>query len=243
MPSIVWGRDAQEAYDNPYEYDAQEQFLREARKFLEDLNLRLDIYTLQYHRDDTSLEKATWMLSLDLIDALAACAELLAERRHRPAARLFRDCVETIDLLKVLHSGTPRALKTLTRWYQNDTPSHRESREYLLEVEGQAAADQRKTFFQQLSKFTHRTYLALHDSFSLGRDDLLVHDSHSMGLLVSPQAISSYLAVLANLILQATQCLADSKILPQDRINAALITSLEEHTVPRRFTPRERRSN
>src|SRR6266446_2414524 len=238
MPSIVWGRHPQEAYDNPYEYDAQEQFLREAKKLLEDLNVRLDFYTLQYHRDDTSLEKATWMLSLDLIDALSECAELLSEKRHRTAARLFRDCVETIDLLKVLHSATPRATKALERWYLNETIPHRESRAYLLEVEGEAAAKQRKAFFDELSKFTHRTYRALNHSFSLGRDDLLVHDSHSMRLLVLPQTIASYLAVLSDLILQAMQCLSDTKILPIEHLTYALATSLEDHTVPRRFPAR-----
>ncbi len=235
MPSIVWGRHPQEAFDSPYEYEAQEQFLREAAKLLEDLNIRLDAYTLQYHRDDTSLEKATWMLSLDLVDALSECADLLADKRHRVAARLFRDCVETIDLLKVLHSETPKAAEALSRWYMNDTIPHRECRKYLEQVEGEDVANQRKVFFNELSKFTHRTYKVLNHSFSVGRDDLLVHDSHSMRLLVLPQTMASYLAILADLILQSLQCLNETEILPTDQLKYALATCLEEHTVPRRF--------
>lgn len=30
MTSFIWGRPPQEAYENPYEYEAQEQFSREA---------------------------------------------------------------------------------------------------------------------------------------------------------------------------------------------------------------------
>ncbi len=30
MTSFIWGRSPQEAYENPYEYEAQEQFSREA---------------------------------------------------------------------------------------------------------------------------------------------------------------------------------------------------------------------
>ena len=236
MPSIVWGRHPQEAYDNPYEYEAQAQFLRESRKLLRDLNTRLDHYTLQYHRDDLSLEKATWMLSLDLIDALAECVDLLAEKRHRPAARLFRDCIETIDLLKVLHSGIPKATKVLAQWYQNKTIPHREARAHLQEVEGEVSAKQRKVFFDQLSKFTHRTYRALNHSFSLGGGDLLVHDSHSMGTLVLPQTIASHLAIVADLILQAVQCLNETRIISTDHLTYALATTLETHCVPRRFS-------
>jgi len=238
VPSIVWGRHPQEAYENPYEHEAQEQFLREAKALLEDLNLRLDYYTLHYHQDDRSLGKATWMLSLDLVDALLESAELLKEKRHRLAARLFRDVVETIDLLAVLHSGVPRAASTLEQWYKNVTIPHRESRAHLREVEGELAAKQRKAFYEELSKFTHRTYRALLDSYSLGRDDLLVHDSHSMRILVLPQAIASYLAVLADLIIQATRTLAETSAIPPEGLAAAWENSLEVHTVPRRFMMR-----
>jgi len=235
MPSIVWGRHPQEAYDNPYEYEAQDQFCREAKALLADLNIRLDQYTLHYHRDDQSLGKATWMLALDLVDSLLECAELLREKRHRPASRLFRDAVETMDLLKVFHSDTERGRKALDAWYQSKTIPHRESRAYLREMEGVDVANERRKFYDELSKFTHRTYRALMHSFSLGRDDLLVHDSHSMNVLVLPQTIAAYLAILADLIIQSSACLQESKALLPYEVDAAWVTSLEENTIPRRF--------
>lgn len=235
MPSIVWNRDPQEAYENPYEYGAQEQFLREALALLADLNVRLSDYTLQYHRDEKTLAKATWMLSIDLIDALTECAHLLKLKRHRVAARLFRDCVETIDFLKVLHSGTPASTDVLAKWYSNTSPTHRESRHYIKQTKGAAVHDQRNLFYQQLSKFTHRSYRALLDSYSLGRNDMLVHDSYSMGLLASPQAIASYLAVLAALIFEAVNSLGETQILSLDNLNLAIQSSFEVDIVPRRF--------
>jgi hypothetical protein len=235
LTSIIWGRHPQEAYDNPYEYEAQDQFLREASALLDDLNIRLDQYTMEFHLDDKSLEKARWMLALDLVDSLAECARLLKEKRHRAAARLFRDTVETIDLLKVLHSKTAKAESTLQKWYDNESIPHRESRMYLQEIEGQEVAMQRKKFYEELSKFTHRTYKALSHSYSLGSGDMLVHDSHSMGLLVLPQTIASYLAILADLIQQATDCLGAIAAIPPEHIWCAWLTSLEDHIVPRRF--------
>jgi hypothetical protein len=34
MPSIAWGRQPNEARTNPYEYEAQDQFVREAKALL-----------------------------------------------------------------------------------------------------------------------------------------------------------------------------------------------------------------
>lgn len=236
MPSIVWGRHPQEAYDNPYEYEAQEQFLRECKALLEDFNIRLDFFTLQYHRDERSLGKATWMLSLDLVDTLIECAELLQDKRHRPASRLFRDAVETIDFLKILHSGMPRVETALQKWFENTTLRHADCRAYLRDIEGEQSSNERKEFYMQLSKFTHRTYCTLLHSYSLGQDNLLVHDSHSMNLLVLPQTIASYLAILADLVIQVSECLQRVSAIPPEGIQAAWLTSLESHTVPRRFS-------
>lgn len=235
MPSIVWGRHPQEAYDNPYEYDAQKQFIRECKALLAELIVKLGRYTLKYHRDERSLEKATWLLTIDLISSLLDCAHLLEEKRHRPVARVFRDAVETIDLLRVLHSGTPKAESTLAKWYENHTIAHSDSRKYIQEVEGEQAALQRRKFYNELSKFTHRTYRALTDSVSLGRDDLMVHDSHGSGFLVLPQTIAAYMAVLADISIQAAESVANTEILSVDEVQSTWNAALESHTVPRRF--------
>jgi hypothetical protein len=237
MPSIVWGRHPQEAYDNPYEYEAQEQFVREASAILTTLSCNLDRMTMKFHRDDRSLEKATWMLTLDLVDALAEINSLLVERRHRIAFRLFRDVVETIDLLGVLHAGNTRAQKTLRDWYKDQTISHGESRQHIEEVRGSTSAHARRDYYKQLSKFTHRTYRALLKSFSLGSGDMLVPDTHRSDDLVSPQTLASGFAVLADLILQALKCMTLCGPLSSSEIGAAYQAALESTTVPRRFAP------
>lgn len=237
MASVVWGRHPQEAYDNPYEYEAQDQFVREARELLSQLQVALDHFTIEYHKDDRSLEKATWMLAVDLNDALLESIELFQEKRHRIAFRLFRDAVETIDLLQVLHSKTPRAQKALQRWYENETIPHRESRMHIEEQEGKDAAAKRKEYYAQLSKFTHRTYRALLKSYSLGRDEMLIHDSRSMRMLVLPQTIASGLAVLSDLIIQATECLKQCGALTLEEVANAWLVAIELHVVPRRFAP------
>jgi hypothetical protein len=142
-----------------------------------------------------------------------------------------------MDLLYVLHSGTTRATRALLLWYENRTIPHSEARKQIEEGLGTEAAVQRKEYYTQLSKFTHRTYKALLQSFSLGRDDMLVHDSHSMSLLVLPETIAAGLAVLSDLISQSMECLAKWGPLDPEEIRFVWLNALEAHTVPRRFAP------
>ena len=238
MPSLVWGRHPEEAYRNPYEYEVQEQFIREASATLDKLNTLLDAYTMKFHQDDLSLEKATWMLSLDLVDSLKESLELLGEKRHRVAFRLFRDAVETIDLLKALHAGSTKSAAFLSEWYKNESPRHVELRKHIENESGEEIAKQRKAYYDQISKFTHRTYRALLKGYSLGRGNMMVHDSHSKsGLFVLPHTIASGYAILADLIIQAVEILSNCCILKSDEVISALKSSLDTNTIPRRFLP------
>lgn len=121
----------------------------------------------------------------------------------------------------------------------NRTIPHRDSRHYLESVEGLEAAAKRRTYYEELSKFTHRTYRALMASYSLGRDDLLVHDSYSkLGMLVLPQVVAAYLAVLGDLIIQASETLTHIGVVSASELEAVWIKALEANTVPRRFAIR-----
>ncbi|WP_207807990.1 MULTISPECIES: hypothetical protein [unclassified Pseudomonas] len=235
MPSIVWGRHPQEAYDTPYEHEAQRQFLRECDALLREIIKRLRPHTLKYHRDEQSLQKATWLITMDLLASLLDCVALLKEMRHRPVARVFRDAVEAIDVMRFLHADSPKAVSALKKWYQNETISHGEIRKLIEAQDGVEAATVRRVFYQELSKFTHRTYRALLHSVSLGRDDLMVHDSHGSGHLVLPQTIAAYMAVLGDITIQASGSVSFTGLLASDEVAEAWGAALEVHTVPRRF--------
>lgn len=240
MPSLVWGRDTQEAHDNPYEYEAQDQFIREATVALDALTASLDRFTMKFHRDETSLAKATWMLSLDMVDSLRESTSLFVEKRHRVAFRLFRDVFETVDLISVLHAGNLDADRTLRDWYKNDTATHGTMRKYMAPVKGEEAVKHRQRRFHQLSKFTHRTYRALSMSYSLGQGDMLVPDTHSNPMLVLPHTISEGLAVLSSLILEAVECLMLYGPLEKDEVSSIFLGALEAESIPRRFAVKVR---
>jgi hypothetical protein len=236
MPSIVWNRHPEEAYLNPYEYDAQEQFVREARKLLKSLFVFYDRFNLTFSCDDRSLRKSIWMLQIDALDSLRDCLEALTLKKHRTAGRLFRDVIETLDLAAYLHSGSPAAQVNLQKWYDDEVIPHRKYRDHIRKTLGEKPADERRDFYSQLSKFTHRTYRALLKGYSLGGGDLMVYDSHhASGSLVLPQTIAGFYAILADLIALFCHEACVRGVLTLPEVDQARKASLEVETFPRQF--------
>jgi len=233
MPSIVWNRHPEEAYRNPYEYAAQEQFVREARKLLKSLFAHYEGLNLVFPRDDKSLRKAIWMLQIDALDSLRDCLKSLTLKHHRIAGRLFRDIIETLDLAAYLHSDSPAAKNNLRKWFEDEVIPHRTYRDYILTTLGKKAAAHRADYYRQLSKFTHRTYRALQKGYSLGRDDLMVYNSDPSDAL--PHTIAAFYAILADHVTIFCAEAAGRGILSQDEVDRAKKASWEAATIPRRF--------
>jgi hypothetical protein len=238
MSSFIWGRDPEEAYANPFEYEAQEQFIREARSLLEKLSEALNPRQLRFQKDERTMQKAIWMLQVDALESLREALELIGERRHRPAARLFRDAIETMDLAAYFRSRTPESNRHLEQWYGDEVIQHRVTRDFLQRTEGVDVAHARRAYYASLSKFTHRTYRVLLKSYSLGRDDYMVSEDWSKhGLLVLPQTIAAYLAILADLISEFSNALKKSGLVSEAVLEVTWTESLEPYTTRRKFMP------
>jgi hypothetical protein len=239
MPSFVWYRHPEEAYQNPYEYDAQAQFSREAHALLEKLYDGLNSYLMRFGTAEETLEKAVWMLQIDALDSLRDALELLNSKRHRPAGRLFRDVVETLDLAAYFWSGTPESKSSLAKWYNNEVIPHRVYREFLKKTVDEKRAEERRDYYHDLSKFTHRSYRALLKSYSVRRGDRLVYDgSARSGRRILPQTIAAYYAIIGDLILQLSKEVVNGGLLTSDFVDTAWKESTELETIPRRFMPR-----
>src|SRR5665647_1495015 len=105
MASIIWDRDPQEAINNPYEYNAQKQFYREAIALTDKLGKKLRD-DFKYALADRSLAKATWMLQTDSLFAFRDCVIMLDQKRHRIVGRLLRDILETVHLIEYFNGQT-----------------------------------------------------------------------------------------------------------------------------------------
>ena len=247
MPSQVWGRDPQEAFEEPYEYGIQDQFAREARTFFARLYKLLNADRHRCSVENRSLEKAVWLLAMDALDSLRECLEALICKKHRVGGKLFRDVMESMDLAAYFHSATEKSKTSLGKWYADEIVPHREYRDYVKKAQGPDVAEQLTKHYASLSRFTHRSYRAILNGYSQGGEDRLVHDrtgelygSHesAASLLVLPQTISSYYEVLANLALEYATELSELGLVTSEEIREAFATSLESETVSSRFLPR-----
>lgn len=248
MPSIVWGRNPQEAYEQPYEYAAQEQFAREASKLLERLYLLLNSEKHRYTTAERSAAKAAWLLAMDALDSLREILVSLERKEHRIAGKLFRDVLESMDLAAYFNSPGQPSRKAMAKWYRDGYVSHSEYREHLRNDQGDDATAERAALYKRLSRFTHRSYSAILDGYSIGGGDRLVHDRTAETLpgtgngrsrmLVSPQTIAAYYAALAGFITEYVEGVTALGLVDTESAREAFALALETHTVPRRFAPR-----
>jgi hypothetical protein len=198
----MWTRTPQEAYDWPYDYDAQETFLAEASSLLNVALSAFNELNMKFHREDRSLSKALWLLHFDALDALRECAALLRENRPHTASRLFRDIYETLDIAAYFAEGSRESERDLAKWYQDKVFTHGTYREFLKRQGNAALADLKAAEYQNLSKFAHRSYLVLCQSYGAGMGDLLWHDnaSRAKGDRPIPQIAAQYMAALAQFV-------------------------------------------
>lgn len=250
MPSFVWNRDPQEAFENPYEYEAQEQFYREATSLVKNLYVRLNSENHRYHRDEVSVKKAVWLLQMEALDSLFDCLHALKTKRHRVAGKLFRDIEETLDLAAFFSSETQKSNGLLEKWFNDEIIPHREYRDYIRKTKGGEIADEKAKHYSRLSKFTHRSYRVIMDGYSLGANERLVHDKVTLKynpndetgaetFMVVPSTISAYCAVLASEILFFCDELHRCGSLPREEVTSAIDNSLEVESVPRKFMSKE----
>jgi hypothetical protein len=236
MASFVWGRSPQEAFNNPYEWDANSQFASEAKGLVDNFFEVLMKKNMCFEKSNRSLEKAEWMLLTDSTDALIEALDNLGNKKHRITARLFRDVVENLDLLTFFRSNTQKSDGKLKEWFNGEFIPHKISRDYLKKTDGEVAGKERAKYYKELSAFTHRTYSALCDSYSLGKGEMLVYDSLTESkMLVLPNTLSAYYAVLGDLLLQLSKSFSLSNLISEAELAEYWEEVIKIETVPRRF--------
>jgi len=237
MPSFVWNREPSEAYDEPYEYGAQEQFAREAQAVIDRLKSIYEAKNHSFKRSDQTSGRAVWMLQVDALSALSDAIDLIREKRFRVASRIFRDVVETLYASYYFALAGQSASGNLERWYQNEVISHRVFREFVKSHHGPEQAEDLRNLYTDLSKYTHRTFRALGMSYILGQKDTAVYDGFrgKDNIYVLPHVVSFAYAVLAGLIKRFVRFAVDTGQVSPEEQTELWKTYLEKDTVPRRF--------
>jgi hypothetical protein len=201
VASRIWDQTPEESKSNPYAHDEHRAFLDEAKAILTGL---LEVYQtrdMTYLVQETSREKAVWMLQYDALDALLEAEALLRENRHTIAARLFRDVSETLDMAAYFAADVERSRNYLQKWYKNEIISHSRYRDYVEQARDSEAKGRVRAQYRFLSKFTHRTYDVISQGYGVGTVERIWSDRRLRDFSQAiPQAVAEYLPILAALI-------------------------------------------
>jgi len=234
MASIIWNRDPQEAINNPYEYNAQKQFYREAITLTDKIADKL-LNNKKFHLNDKTLEKAIWMLQTDTLFAFRDAVLLLEQKKHRIVGRLFRDILECIHLIEYLSSGTEKAKNDLNLWFNDFLIMHSEYRNFIKKRDGENVAKLKRDLHRTFSKFTHRSYKILLYGYALGKDDVIFYDEK----WTLPQSVSMYYAFLGHFGQFILENLKNYGIISKAEIQIMWEESMETEQIPRGYLSKE----
>lgn len=241
MPSFIWTRSLEDTFDEPYEYPAQEQFIREADTLLARFKEELAKYDMQFTTHDRTTKKAVWILVNDASDSLTDCLFSIKEKKHRIAGKMYRDVIETLDLAAFFGADNTDSNKHLTKWYEDEVIPNRVYRDYVKKTIGETEAKEKRESYSDFSKFTHRTYHTLLFGYGQGVDNKMYYDGYKDNdILIQPTTISMYYVYLRHLILIFSLELSKLGLVDSGRIDDIWEQSLEKDSAPRRFiSPRE----
>lgn len=236
--NFIWSRDPQEAYQQPYEYDAQNQFIREADAVLNAIFLFLMKSNRKYSIDERSIEKAVWMLHVDACESLRDGVKLLEEGRHRIANRLIRDVIELADLAYYFSSNEGKSLMHLENWYDDSIIPHSNFRDWI----GKQEPNIKKILvneYRSISKFTHRTYRVLAYNYINAMGDMLAYDGEEPKHKI-PHPISLCCALFAHYIKYFAVNLILCRLMTEAELTQIFENSIEDQPIERMFVvPKE----
>jgi len=236
VTSFVWERDTADAWNEPYEYEGQEQFQREADSVIGILKEHYSKKDMTFDRDETSLEKAIWLIQVDALEALSDALILTKEKRHRIASRLLRDTMETMDLSAYFYLSGEKAKSNLDKWYKDEVIPHRIFRAFIRNHECEDNAKKLGDLYSDLSKYTHRTHNSIIKSYLLGREDKIAYDGFTKnGSRVLPHVISFSYAAIAALIKRFVDVSLSTNQISISQVNNMWSVAMEKEIVKRRF--------
>lgn len=213
LKNIIWSRDPQEAMDNPYEWGAQRKFVKEANDFLRKIRKHI-IENTSFTKDDSSKEKAIWMLSLVALDSAIEITISLKRNQIHVIYHLLRSIQEALDLATFFSFGVETSTKMLNKWYMGEIVSHGVYRDYLKKIGKKDKSEHLNEIYKVLSKFNHNAYPTLLYSYFLDSHGFIHHYGRYEADLTKPaNTIAMLHAVSAQVILKLSFQLPILKVL------------------------------
>ncbi|WP_159948024.1 hypothetical protein [Polaribacter septentrionalilitoris] len=240
MRNFIWNRDPQEAMDNPYEYEAQEQFRNESEKLIKELRKYL-ITEYSFKLNEKTSEKAIYMLTINALDSAFEIVQSLKSQSHRVTAHLLRTIDESIDLGVFFNSKSEKSKRKVEKWFNNEMIPHREYRDYIKSKEGEEKFEQERKKYIDISKFSHNSYKTLLYSYVKRSDETIVHgNTYESGILIPIQTIAMYHAISGFYFKKIAFKMVEFEFIELEKMLKIMLDSQEENTIERKFEMRKK---
>lgn len=171
MKCNIWNKESAEiAFTIGYKIQEIEIFNIECETFLKALLEESFFLKNDFFNDINDLKKATWLILNDIISSNYDCLQNLKVGNIRMASRVFRDNMENMNIVEFLNESGKS--KYLNDWYKDEILAHKDYREWLKQTDEDLSILTRDVY-RIYSKYAHRTYHSILESYSLTEDKKL----------------------------------------------------------------------
>lgn len=174
MKSTIWKISFIEAYKSGYSKSEIEYFISEAELLLRQLINHFKSLNGMYSADKKDKNLLVYLILNELIYSLYDAVLAIQNGNIRMASRVFREVMECRDVIKLVHSENGE--KYMDKWFKDEYIPHSDFRKTLGNDQN-GLKDLTRVIYQEYSKYTHRSYSAIIDSFIL-EDDKLKFNMH-----------------------------------------------------------------
>lgn len=169
MKSKIWKADFIEAYQVGYSRKDIDSFIAEAKLLLRQLINHFKTLNGKYTSDKKDKNLLVYLIINELINSLYDAVLALQNGNIRLTSRVFREVMECRDIIKLVHSENGE--KYVDKWFKDEYIPHSDFRK-TLGNNNNGLKDLTRDIYQTYSKYTHRSYSAIIDSFTIDNDKL-----------------------------------------------------------------------
>lgn len=169
MKSAIWKTNYIKAYKTGYSIIEIESFISEAELLLRQLINHFKSLNYSYSVDRKDKKLLTYLILNEMIHSLYDAVLALQNGNIRMTSRVFREVMECRDIIKLIHSENGE--KYVDKWFKDEYIPHSDFRK-ILKDDKNGLKELTRDIYQKYSKYTHRSYSAVIDSFTLEDDKL-----------------------------------------------------------------------
>ena len=198
MKSEIWKTDFSKAYEDGYTIEEINSFYSEAELLLRQLVNYFESLNGKYSIENKDKNLLIYLVLNELINSLYDAVLVLHNGNIRMASNVFRQVMECRDIIKLIHSENGE--EYIGKWFNDEYIPHSDYRK-LIGDEDLELKDLTKNIYQRYSKYSHRSYSAIIDSYVLKTEKLHFNRQLDLNSTAQRKILSRYYAHLATFIL------------------------------------------